>query len=352
MSTKQWMIYGANGYTGQLIAREAVQQGMKPLLAGRSAAKLAPLAEQLACDYRSFSLATVTEVASQLEDVALVLHCAGPFSATSAPMVEACLASGTYYLDITGEIEVFEAIHSFSERAKAAGIVLCPGVGFDVIPTDCVAASLKTLLPDATYLALGFESLSGFSPGTAKTAIEGLGQGGRVRQDGQIISVPFAYRVRPVDFGNGEKRAVTIPWGDVATAFYTTGIPNIETYIPASSRMIDWMKPMNSLRPLLKIKLLQQVVKQLIGYRVKGPEVDKRTQTPTYIWGEVSNASGAKKVARIQVANGYDVTRYGAVAIAAKVLNTDFAGGSYTPSQLMGANFIASLPGSSEFIFT
>lgn len=346
------MIYGANGYTGELIAREAVQQGMRPLLAGRSAAKLAPLAEELACEYRSFSLNTATNVISQLEDVTLVLNCAGPFSATSAPMVDACLASNTHYLDITGEIDVFEAIHGLTERAEAAGVVLCPGVGFDVIPTDCVAASLKTLLPDATYLALGFESLSGFSPGTAKTAIEGLGQGGRVRENGQLISVPFAYRVRSIDFGNGKRQGVTIPWGDVATAFYTTGIANVETYIPASSRMITWMKCMNRLRPLLKIELLQQVIKRLISHRVKGPEAHKRAQTPTYIWGEASNASGARKTARIQIGNGYDVTRYGAVAIAAKVLNTNFAGGSYTPSQLMGANFVTTLPGSSELCFS
>jgi short subunit dehydrogenase-like uncharacterized protein len=84
VNTKPWMIYGANGYTGQLIAREAVQQGMRPLLAGRSAAKLTPLAKELACDYRSFALTTATEVASQLKDMALVLHCAGSFSATSA----------------------------------------------------------------------------------------------------------------------------------------------------------------------------------------------------------------------------------------------------------------------------
>lgn len=352
MNAKLWMIYGANGYTGQLIAEEAVQQGLKPILAGRSADKLAPLAKALACEYRSFSLTTATHISSQLDDVALVLNCAGPFSATSGPLVEACLASGTHYLDITGEIKIFEAIHNLTERANAAGIVLCPGVGFDVIPTDCVAASLKAVLPDANYLALGFESLSGFSPGTAKTAIEGLGQGGAVRQNGQLISVPFAYRVRSIDFGNGEKRAVTIPWGDVATAFYTTGIPTIETYIPASSRMIAWMKRMNSLRPLLKIGFLQRLIKGLIGSRVTGPEAEKRAQTPTFIWGEASNSSGAIKTARLQMGNGYDVTRYGAVAVAVKVLSHDFTGGSYTPSQLMGADFVTTLPGSGELVLT
>src|SRR3546814_3482070 len=122
----------------------------------------------------------------------LVLHCAGPFSATSAPMIEACLQAKAHYLDITGEISVFEHAQTQDARAKAAGIVVCPGVGFDVIPTDCVAAALKAALPDATHLALGFDSRSGFSPGTAKTSVEGLAQGGKVRENGHIRAVPLA----------------------------------------------------------------------------------------------------------------------------------------------------------------
>jgi short subunit dehydrogenase-like uncharacterized protein len=116
--------------------------------------------------------------------------------------------------------------------------------------------------------------------------------------------------------------------------------------------MITWMKRMNSLRPLLKIGLLQRVIKGFIGYQVKGPEADKRAQTPTYIWGEASNPSGAKKTARLRTGNGYDVTRHGAVAMVATVLNSNFVGGNYTPSQLMGANFVTTLPGSSKFSFS
>ena len=122
----------------------------------------------------------------------------------------ACLATHAHYLDITGEISVFEHSRTLDAAARAAGIVVCPGVGFDVIPTDCVAAALKAALPDATQLALGFDSRSGFSPGTAKTSVEGLAQGGKVRKDGRIISVPLAYKTRRIDFGDGEKLAMTI----------------------------------------------------------------------------------------------------------------------------------------------
>ena len=176
---KQWMIYGANGYTGELIAREAVNQGLKPILAGRSADKLIPLAEELGLESRAFSLDDVGHLTGELEGMDLVLHCAGPFSATAPPMIKACIASGTHYLDITGEIGVFE--HAFTQHwmANEAGVVVCPGVGFDVIPTDCIAAYLIEALPDATHLALGFDSRSGMSPGTAKSSIEGLAAAAR-----------------------------------------------------------------------------------------------------------------------------------------------------------------------------
>jgi short subunit dehydrogenase-like uncharacterized protein len=180
------MIYGANGYTGDLIAREAVRRGLKPVLAGRTAAKVEALATSLGLQARVFDLANAVMTSRGVEGMRLVLHCAGPFSATAAPMMAACLAMRAHYLDITGEISVFEHARTLEATARAASVVVCPGVGFDVIPTDCVAAALKAALPDATHLALGFDSRSGFSPGTAKTSVEGLAQGGKVRQDGRI----------------------------------------------------------------------------------------------------------------------------------------------------------------------
>ena len=165
----RWMIYGANGYTGELIARNARGQGLKPILAGRREAKVAPLAEQEGLEYRVFSLDDPDTLADELADVDLVLHCAGPFSRTSRAMLEGCLKARTHYLDITGEVAVFEHVFAQAARVEQAGIIACPGVGFDVIPTDCVAARLKEALPDARELSLGFSTRSGLSPGTAKT---------------------------------------------------------------------------------------------------------------------------------------------------------------------------------------
>jgi short subunit dehydrogenase-like uncharacterized protein len=163
---KNFMIYGANGYTGELIAREASKRGMKPILAGRSQNKVEPLAKELNLIFRTFSLADKKSLEYTLKEVDFVLHCAGPFSLTSQPMVEACLRLGKHYLDITGEIAVFEAMAKRDAAAKKAGIMVLPGVGFDVVPSDCLALHLKNRLPSATALTLAFYGLGKISHGT------------------------------------------------------------------------------------------------------------------------------------------------------------------------------------------
>lgn len=342
--TLNWMIYGANGYTGELIAREAARRGLRPVLAGRSRDRIATLATELGLEARDFALDDVAQAAAQLKGIELVLNCAGPFSATAAPMMEACLRAKAHYLDITGEIAVFELAQSLHQRAVEAGVVLCPGVGFDVIPTDCVAAALKAALPDATHLVLGFDSRSGFSPGTAKTSVEGLAQGGKVRKDGRIVTVPLAYHVRRIDFGDGEKDAMTIPWGDVSTAYYTTGIPNIEVFIPGSPRMISGARRANYIRPLLGIGLVQKLIKARIAKTVKGPSEATRARMPTFVWGEATNARGERKTARIRTANGYSLTITGSLAVIEHLMTHTPAGGAYTPSRLVGPDLVTRLP--------
>lgn len=344
------MIYGANGYTGELIAREAQRRGLQPVLAGRSRERVGRLAGELQLPFRAFELGGTDETAKQLEGVKLVLNCAGPFSATSAPMIEACLAARAHYLDITGEINVFVHAHAQHVRAREAGIVICPGVGFDVIPTDCVASALKTAMPDAVQLRLGFDSRSGFSPGTAKTSVEGLAEGGKVRSGGRIVSVPMAYRTRKINFGNGEKLAMTIPWGDVATAYFSTAIPDIEVYIPSSAGTVRQLRVLNHLRGLLRLQSIQAFLKRRIERTVKGPDEARRRRSPTYVWGEAVNARGECRTARIMTANGYDLTVTGALAMTDLVLNASSPGGYYTPSGLGGAELVTRLPESTAIV--
>ena len=205
-----WMIYGANGYTGRLVAREAVARGLRPILAGRRREELEAMGRELGLEVRVFGL-DAAALDLGLKGVGLVLHCAGPFSETCAPMLEACLRARAHYLDITGEIDVFAYCHQQDARAREAGIVVLPGSGFDVVPTDCLAAQLKRDMPDATSLVLAFEAGGGPSPGTAKTSVEGLGKGGRARIGGEMRRVPLAWKHRTFDPGAMSTRPSSAP---------------------------------------------------------------------------------------------------------------------------------------------
>lgn len=346
--SSNWMIYGANGYTGELIARRAVAQGHKPVIAGRSRAKVEQLAQELGLEFRVFGLNNPDLLIDSIEDMNLVLHCAGPFSETAEPMMRACIQSKTHYLDITGEIKVFELAQSLGKEAQAAGIVLCPGVGFDVVPTDCVALKLKETLPDATHLILGFDSRAGFSPGTAKTSIEGMAEGGKVRINGAITTVKLAYEVKQIDFGDGPKQAMTIPWGDVSTAYHTTGIPNIETFIPAPNGLVRFSKIANLIKPLLGLSLVQNFLKGQVDKRVKGPTENERQTLPTFVWGQASNAQGKTVTVRIKTAHPYGLTIDSAVQMASSLVKRRDVAGAYTPARLMGSDFVEQLPGSGK----
>jgi len=351
MPSKSWLIYGAYGYSGKLIAQEAHRQGLRPVLAGRNEAKTKALAESLSLPYEVFDLSDPDLIRKKLEGHRLVVHCAGPFSATADPMMKACLQTGCSYLDITGEIDIFCLGHSYHNQAVESGIVICPGVGFDVIPTDCLALALKEAMPDATHLALGFDSKSGFSRGTARTSVEGLGKGGRIRKDGILTKVPLAYKTRRIDFGVGEKLAMTIPWGDVATAHFTTGIDNVEVYIPASPRLVKRLRRMRMVQPFLGWGWVQNLLKRQVDKKIKGPSQQAREKAPTFVWGEVGNASGDLKTARLQTANGYEVTKFGALAIAQHLLGDCSQVGYTTPAALMGSQFASGLPGSGPVVF-
>lgn len=351
----QWLIYGANGYSGELIVREAQRRGLRPIVAGRNASALRALAESLGLEHRAFALDEPAVLRHALRDVDLVLNCAGPFSATSAPMLEACLAQRAHYLDITGEIEVFAHAHAQDGQAVRAGVVVCPGCGFDVVPTDCLAVQLKTLLPTADHLVLAFEAGGGPSPGTALTSVEGLGNGGRVRIDGLMTRVPLAWKQRvferPDAQGRPQRRtAMSIPWGDVFTAYLSTGIPNVEVYMALSAKTIARARRLRWLRPLLGTRAVQGWLKRRVARSVRGPSVAARDASDTHVWGEVHDALGNQVALRLRTPNGYALTATSSVGIVQHFLSGGaFEPGYRTPSQLMGADYVMSLPGVERF---
>jgi short subunit dehydrogenase-like uncharacterized protein len=260
-------------------------------------------------------------------------------------MIEACLAEGVHYLDITGEIPVFANAHRQADEASRRDVLLIPGVGFDVVPSDCLAARLVEALPAATQLTLAFDAAGGPSPGTAKTASEGMTAGGCVRRDGALCRVPPGWKTRTVPFAHGERLAVTIPWGDVYTAFVSTGVPNIEVYMAMPPRRVAQLRRIKWLAPLLGLGAVRSYMKRRIEQKVSGPSAEKRAGTQSELWGEVVSADGRRISATMTVPNGYDLTVTAGLAITRYVLESDVEGGYYTPSLLMGSEFAESLPG-------
>jgi short subunit dehydrogenase-like uncharacterized protein len=346
MSHDKWMIYGANGYTGKIAAEQAAAKGQRPLLAGRSEAKIKPIADALMLDYVVFDLANTEATEKALSDVDLVLHCAGPFSATSKPMVDACLKTKTHYLDITGEIGVFEDIHGRDAQAKQAGVALIPGVGFDVVPSDCLAALLAQELPDATHLEMAFCGEGGASPGTAKTMVEMLGDGGRERIDGDIVKIGNGKYQKEISFSIGKRWCMTIPWGDVSTAFYSTGIANIRIYTGVPKGAATTAKIMSPLMAVTKLGFIQNFLKAQIEKKVTGPNEQERAEGSMNLWGKVTNAAGVSKEAYLDVSEGYGFTVMASLEVAERIMRDGIKAGSLTPSMAFGGNFVTELAGS------
>lgn len=347
MST-QIVLYGAYGYTGSLISKIAKEQGRELLLAGRNEEKLKKVADSSGYPYTVVDLSDADGLDTLLKDAAVVLHAAGPFARTAKDMVDACLRSQTHYLDVTGEVLVFEQLKGRDKEAQEAKVMLCPGVGFDVIPSDCLALHLKNRLPDATHLSLAFMGGSRISHGTATTVIENLDKGGLIRRDGQLVSVGNAHKTRDIDFGKGARRCVTIPWGDVSTAYTSTGIPNIEvfTFVPTASR---WgMKLINPFKAVLGTSFVQRTLKKRLKNMPAGPSDEERARASTRLWGEVINADGKRLSTRMKGPEGYTLTALGALIVADKVAKGDFKIGYQTPATAYGADLILEIEGTSR----
>jgi len=264
--------------------------------------------------------------------------------------MDACLAERVHYLDITGEIDVIESAAALDGQAKAAGVILLPAVGFDVVPTDCLAAKLAQVLPDASHLQLAISGLRSLSPGTAKTMLESGPQGGRARIDGRIRRVPMAWKNREIPFREGPRMAMTIPWGDVASAYYSTHINNIEVYSAAPIRQIKLLQRWSWLLPILSIGPLQALAKRQIGRRVQGPSAERRDSEMASIWGCVENREGKRVEGTLTTPNGYSLTVMTALGAVKRLLNTPPAAGFQTPSLAFGADFIESFEGCKMWI--
>lgn len=338
------LIYGVTGYTGRLVVERAALLGMRPRLAGRDGVATRAIAQAHGLEACAFDLADRAALEGALEQVDVVLHLAGPFSATSKPMADACIATGTHYLDITGEIEVFEALAARDGEAKAAGVMLLPGCGFDVVPTDCLALHMKERMPEARALDLVVTGLGRTSRGTAKTAVESLAHGRRARRGGRIVDL-----AEPVEkafpFPGGSKAGISVSWGDVSTAFHSTGIPDITVFFEAVGpiRQMARMNPL--LRRLLATRTGQAYLKRKIDKRPPGPTPEQRARSFSEILGVARDRAGRELRSLLRTPEGYTLTAMTTLEILRRLDDGAARPGFQTPSLLFGAGFISGFDG-------
>jgi len=343
---KKVLVYGSYGYTGNLIVEQAMKEGLQLILAGRDEKQLRAQAEKFSLEFRAFALDNISALDSALQEVDAVLHCAGPFVLTFRQMAEACIRNKKHYVDISGEIEGFEALAAMDNEAKLAGVMLLPGGGFDVVPSDCLLAYTASKLPNATELNLYIKSIgSGVSRGTARSGIENSHRQGRIRRDGKIISVPNVWDSKMMDFGRGPSRVVSVGWGDVSTAYYSTGVKNITTYMGFPKIMVNVMFLTRYVGPLLYSRLAKNFIKWLIGVFIPNGPSKQKNETGFSLM--IAEASDGKKTicAKLRAPEAYYLTALTSVSIMKRILNSDFQTGFQTPSTVYGADFILQFSG-------
>ena len=341
-----FLLYGANGYSGELITRFADQYGLQPILAGRRKEAIEPLALKFGLSYKVFDINDKPALLDALKGARLVLNAAGPFQFTAKQLIEGCLQTGTHYIDINGDISQFEMMRQYDNAAKNSGIMLLPGAGFDVVPTDCLALYLKKQLPAAVKLRLAFATLGGgLSHGTATTMVTKLGEGGVVRKEGKLVKQALGKKGMWVDFGIKKLFVMTIPWGDIATAYYSTGIPDIESYTGMSRKVYYLLKGQFLFNWLLRTRFLRRILKNKINKRPAGPSDEQRTKAIALVWGEATDANGHSVTARLSGPEGYTLTAHSALIIGKKILDGNFKPGYQTPATAYGENLVMEVPG-------
>lgn len=351
-SDKRWMIYGAYGYTGHLMAQEAVRRGHQPILAGRNPHKLRAVADKLGLEAVAFDLNEVSTVQQQLKNVDLVMHTAGPFTWTATPMRKACLLTGTHYLDVTGEISVFEETFRQDVLAKQRGILMSSGMGFDVIPTDCLALYVSQQVPTATDLEIGLaigRTVNGASVGTMKSALEIIAKGGLLRRGGKLVNFNLGQGERVIRFSHAERNAIPFPWGDLATAYRTTSIPDITTYLAFHPKMIRLLRRTGPLISVLMFsKPLRRLAQAWIGWRRKGKQASFDDDGRAYIWVKAFDVEGNAAQAWLETIEAYQFTAVAGVRAVEKVL-AESPSGALSPAQVLGADFVLDIPNTQRF---
>jgi short subunit dehydrogenase-like uncharacterized protein len=315
------LIYGATGYTGRMAAQRAKALGLTFEIGGRSHQPLAALAAQLDVPYRVFD--TGADAAGFLSGISVLLNVAGPFAHTAEGLMRACLQTGVDYLDITAEINVYRLAERLGAQAKDAQVMLLPGVGWDVVPTDSLAAHVARRVDKPAALSIALQVPGSMSRGSARSVSEIIGAGVMARVDGELVATPDA-QPRHFDFGEGPVLCVPLSFGDLVTAWHSTGIANISMYVHLSGEAF----------PEGDLSLLPD-----------GPDAEERAKHPAHAAVEITGGDGSVARSFIDTVNGYAYTPLAAVEAARRVLKGERRPGFATPVQVFGGGFAESITG-------
>jgi short subunit dehydrogenase-like uncharacterized protein len=339
------IIYGATGYSGRLIVTRALQLGLRPILAGRDPAELAAFGAKTGLSWRVAAVADGAALDGAFAGACVVLNAAGPFSQTADAVVEACFRGGAHYLDITGEVQVIERLVERHAEACRRRLMLMPAVGFDVVPTDCLAAHVARRLPGARRLATAVTQPRFLSAGSIKTLLDGVDVG-VVRRDGAMQPQPIGSVEQQFDFGWGPVSCLNVSFADITTAYYTTGIPNVTTFVEAPPFVHVVLALSRAFAWALRAPPWQAAVQSWADVLPADSDLaHARDDVTMRVVAEAEDDQGRCARTRLRTPEAYALTAAAATAILARVLDGDFEPGFQTPARVYGPDFVLSLPG-------
>lgn len=339
MSVK-WMIYGATGFTGKLIIEQCHTIETSPVLAGRDREKLKKLSEESGYSYRVFDLTNQDKIERELREFDFVVNVAGPFWKDIELLVNACINSHTDYIDLVAGPELSE-LH---ESALMKDVMLLPGVGFSIVPSDCLKGYLLTKCPDATHYSVFISGLNSVSRGTARGGFEIFKKGILFRRNGSLERVSD-FSEKSIDFGTGGTPCIPMPWGEIHAAHRFTGIHTIRTYAEATKMRRQFLFSMKYLRRLFATSFMQKRLQSMVDSWPEGPDAAEMSREKSTVAGVIQNERGEQHGARIHTAEGYRFTAQSVCAIVNLVLSGKRASGYQLPGTLFGYKFVLDIEG-------
>ena len=332
------VIIGATGYTGRLVAHEAAGSTAPVILAARDPEKLAAIAEQVGI--ATTQQVDVTDEAS-LERLIrpgdAVINTAGPFTELGEPVIEACIAAGAHYVDITGEQPFMRAMHhKYHVPALRAEVAVVNAMAFEYALGDCAVAvtaeglrrPLRSL--DVIYAWGGAAS----SRGTRRTVLRMLGTRGWVRRDGGFYPQAPGSGHRTTRLASGKKlHAVAFGAGEVVTAPRYLEVDDACGWMvmgSLSARVVPILAPALPVAVPLLRPLLERAVT-----RKPDPTPEDRQESGFTIRVELEAADDTRRAAEVHGSDPYGITATAAVQGALRAMNPEAPAGVLAPSQLV-----------------